>query len=204
MQRLFSLDGTLYRVLTLLFDLICLNLCLILTSLPIVTIGPALTATYSVTLKLVNNQSSHVWSDYWQAFRTNFKQSTLVFLINGALLGGLVWCLKSAPIELLRFPLLLLLALLLLCNELIFPLSLLSWENLRQHYAASFGLTLKYLIYVVISFVITLITVLVPIFLFKLFLVWLVLGMGLAFYLKTKLLNPIFIALQLIDIPEEE
>lgn len=52
MRRLFSIDGTLYKYMMKVYDLIVLNLLLIITCLPIVTIGAALVALYDVTYKM--------------------------------------------------------------------------------------------------------------------------------------------------------
>ncbi len=74
----------LVRALDIFGDLFILNLIYILFSLPVVTIGASTTALYSVTLRIVRNEDTAVWSGFVRAFKANFKKATalwgLVFL----------------------------------------------------------------------------------------------------------------------------
>ena len=64
-------------------DLFFLNIFFLLTSIPIVTIGASFTALYSVTNKMVNNkEKASVKEDYFNAFKANFKQSTIIWIID--------------------------------------------------------------------------------------------------------------------------
>lgn len=79
------------RFLTEISDIIVLNLLFLLSCLPIFTIGAAMTALYSVTLKIVRREYPAMREAYLAAFRENFRQSTLlwlpaltIFLIAGA------------------------------------------------------------------------------------------------------------------------
>ena len=58
MNRLFSLDGKLFHILSRIADLILLNVLWLLSSLPIITIGASTTALYYVMLKIVKNEDS--------------------------------------------------------------------------------------------------------------------------------------------------
>ena len=63
-------------------DLFFLNLLVVLSCIPIVTIGAAFTAMYTITIKMVDDrEESSVWKAYWKAFKSNFKQSTCAWLI---------------------------------------------------------------------------------------------------------------------------
>ena len=62
-------------------DLFYLNLLFILTSIPIITIGASVTAMYAVTLKMVKNEEGPVSKEYFKAFKQNFKQSTICWII---------------------------------------------------------------------------------------------------------------------------
>ena len=59
-MKFFSVDGALYKFLTRLWDMIKLNLMWLLFSLPVVTVGAATVAAYSVTLKMVDEQEGYV------------------------------------------------------------------------------------------------------------------------------------------------
>ncbi len=72
------------------FDLILLNILWLLCSVPFITIGASTTALYSVMLKIAANEEGYIIRGFWTAFKKNFKQSTLVWLILlavGAVLG---------------------------------------------------------------------------------------------------------------------
>ena len=78
-MRIFSLNSPLMQKLSLLYDLIILNLLTILCSLPVVTMGAAISALYDGVWRLRNHEGT-LLRNYFQAFRSNFKQATLLFL----------------------------------------------------------------------------------------------------------------------------
>lgn len=49
--------------------------------IPIITVGASTTALFTVTLKMVKNEEGAVTSQFFHAFKSNFKQSTIVWLI---------------------------------------------------------------------------------------------------------------------------
>ena len=63
-------------------DLFFLNLRVALCCIPIVTIGAAFTAMYAVTNKMVEDKEGNVGKEYWKAFKSNFHESTIAWLIN--------------------------------------------------------------------------------------------------------------------------
>lgn len=75
-----------------LVDLLMLNLLFVLTSIPIVTIGPSLCALYSVCLKMVRGEDSYLVRSYFHAFRQNFRQAFPISLILGL---GITLCLAD-------------------------------------------------------------------------------------------------------------
>lgn len=84
MSKLFRMDSPLMRFLTKIADLMVLNILFCVTSIPLITIGASWTALYSVTLKMVRDEEGSVSRSYFQSFRQNFRQATLLWL------GGLV------------------------------------------------------------------------------------------------------------------
>lgn len=78
------------RILTRIFDLILLNILWLLTSIPVVTLGAATAALYSVLLSAAEKKEGYIVRDYWKAFRRNFKQSTIVWLFL-LFLGVCLW-----------------------------------------------------------------------------------------------------------------
>jgi len=81
MNRLFNLDSPVMVILSRVADLVILNLAWLVFCLPVVTIGASTTALYRVTLNMADDKGSSVLRDFWEAFRSNFKKSTLLFLI---------------------------------------------------------------------------------------------------------------------------
>lgn len=80
-MKLFDIEGPLMQGLTRIADLMILNLLTILCCLPIFTIGAALTALHYQVLKMVRHEECYIARGYFKAFKENFKQSTVVWLI---------------------------------------------------------------------------------------------------------------------------
>ena len=81
MGELFNADNKFFQGLNKIIDCICLSLLWMLLSIPVVTAGAATTALYYTVNKVIKNNRSYIWTEFWHAFRTNFKQSTCVWLI---------------------------------------------------------------------------------------------------------------------------
>lgn len=62
-------------------DMFFLNLVFILTCIPVVTIGNALIALYTVTLKMAKGQEGYVVKSYFKAFKDNLKQGLVVGIV---------------------------------------------------------------------------------------------------------------------------
>lgn len=84
-MKLFRYDGGLFRILSLLGDLILLNILWILTSIPLITIGASTSALYTITMKIVAGEEGYVIKPYFSAFLRNFKQATILWIICAAI-----------------------------------------------------------------------------------------------------------------------
>lgn len=73
-MKFFSVDGALYKFLSRLWDMVKLNFMWLLFSLPIVTVGAATVAAYSVTLKMADEQEGYVARQFVKAFKENWRQ----------------------------------------------------------------------------------------------------------------------------------
>lgn len=80
-MNIFSMDSTFYRIISRLGDLLLLNLLFLLCCIPVVTIGASVTALYSVLLKLVRRESGYIVRGFLKAFRENFRQSTILWIL---------------------------------------------------------------------------------------------------------------------------
>lgn len=81
MGRLFKLDSPVMRFMSNVADLAALNLVWLICCLPVVTIGPACTAMCYTAREIAKGSGPVVLKTFFRAFRENFKQSLIVFLI---------------------------------------------------------------------------------------------------------------------------
>lgn len=82
---MFRYDSPVMEWLSRVADLMLLNVITLVTMLPVVTIGAALTAMHSVLLAMVRDRGGNVVPAYFKAFRSNFKQATLLWGIMAVL-----------------------------------------------------------------------------------------------------------------------
>ena len=81
MERFLGQEGWLFRFLDRLWDLIVLNVLFIITCIPLFTVGAAISALYTVTMKGVRKEDSYIVRSYLSAFKENFKKSTILWLL---------------------------------------------------------------------------------------------------------------------------
>lgn len=81
MSLLFSIDSPLWRFMDKLVRLFWLSILWAVCSIPIFTIGASTTALYSVTLKYVRDEEGYLTSAFFSAFKRNFKQATVIWLV---------------------------------------------------------------------------------------------------------------------------
>ena len=81
-------DNVVVRALTKICDMVCLNVLWLICCIPIVTIGAATTALYTIMLKMVKNEEGYIFRGFFKAFKSSFKQSTIIWII--VLLLGIV------------------------------------------------------------------------------------------------------------------
>ena len=81
-MKLFDPDSPLAFALGKLSDVILCNVMFILFSMPVFTIGASMTALCSCMMKLVEDtEDAMVARDFWRAFKKNFKQATVLWLL---------------------------------------------------------------------------------------------------------------------------
>src|SRR5574337_1076396 len=79
MRGLFVIDGNIYNYMLKLYEVMVLNLLFIIASLPIITIGAALTALYDVTLKMQVGIEKEMTRSFVKSFRKNGMQATKIW-----------------------------------------------------------------------------------------------------------------------------
>lgn len=106
MGGMFDMDSPVMNVLNKVMNLMVLNFCFLVSCIPVITAGAAMTALYSVNLKMARNEESYVFSSYVRSFRENFRQSTLCWLIlmcAGGIIGADFWAAGSMEGTIQRF-----------------------------------------------------------------------------------------------------
>lgn len=72
-MKFFSVDSAFYKFIVRLWDLIQLNFCWLLCSLPVVTAGASTVAACSVALKMAEDTEGYIVRSFFKAFRENLK-----------------------------------------------------------------------------------------------------------------------------------
>lgn len=102
-MNLFDPDSPLMEALSFIGRLILVNICFLLCCIPVVTIGAACTALYTVTLAQAENRElTSALGTFFAAFKRNFVQATVLWLIMlgfGALLFFDFRALTAGPFE---------------------------------------------------------------------------------------------------------
>lgn len=76
-----STQSPVTQLLTMISDILIASVLFCVCSIPIVTIGPSITALYAVMLKMENGEHDGVASSFFKSFRENFKQSLLLSVV---------------------------------------------------------------------------------------------------------------------------
>ncbi len=82
-------DNWIFRIINRMCDLAALNLCWVICSLPIITMGAATTALFDMEMKLWNKTEGYIFKGFFLSFRENFKKSTIIWL--GLLFSAIVF-----------------------------------------------------------------------------------------------------------------
>ena len=211
MQKLFSPDSWLMRGMSRLGDLMLLNFFFLITCIPIVTIGASVTAMYTVCFRFGTDREKGVVRSYFAAFRENFKQGTIIWLI--FLLYFVAACVNvflflslknAAHFLFLLFAVLALLALLIVGYA--FPL--LSQFNsstkriLGNALLMSIGYLPRSLLIVVLNIFPFVLLLLQPYYFLAAGLIWFLFYFAAAAFLNTRLLHKVFAPYLAPETPE--
>jgi len=95
MKDLFSFDNGIFTFLSKICDLLFLSILWLLFCIPIFTIGPANTALYYTTVKVIRRERGYMSREFVKSFRANFKQGAiagvLLTIIFAILIFDLIW-----------------------------------------------------------------------------------------------------------------
>lgn len=89
MNKIFNLDGPLFALFQKIADLFLLNIAFIICSIPIITIGPATCALYSMTMEMIRKEHNSLFLGFFSRFKKYFLRSFIIELIFAAIIAFL-------------------------------------------------------------------------------------------------------------------
>ncbi|HBY89988.1 MAG: DUF624 domain-containing protein [Ruoffia tabacinasalis] len=185
MKKIFSLDGGVYQFLNTVYNLLIINVLTVIFSLPIVTMGSAVSAGYHLIFKL--DKSNPTMKEFLNSFKANLFTGSLLALVYaalGAFLVGVISLTLDSPIQFL-----LLLVLSFFIIVVMNTFLTVAYFNLALFKNIQFAvfLTLKYTGFFCISLSSIVISLLIPIFLPKLMFIWFFFGVSVPMMIQVKI-----------------
>lgn len=199
MGGLFHPESRLVRLMTLITNLICLNLLWIIGCIPVITAGASTTAMYSVIFAYLTGRDDAVLKPFCRAFRENFKQVTPIWLLHLLVAAGLcagVFYMTlgvEAWIKVIFWTVLLIYV---AASSYFYPLLARFCTTWKAALFNSFALTFRHLLtsasIVIINGLPLALILIAPELFWKLILAWTLIGFSLCAYLSGKLLLLVF------------
>ncbi len=81
MGNLFNLDNGFFSFLSKVCDIIFLSIIFVIFCIPVITIGPACTALYYATVKVIRRERGYVFREFFRSFKLNFKKAAIVGIL---------------------------------------------------------------------------------------------------------------------------
>lgn len=81
MGNLFNIDSPVLMVLSKICDILFLSVLWVFLCIPVITIGPATTALYYTTVKVIRKERGYLFKEFFKSFRLNFKRGAIVGVI---------------------------------------------------------------------------------------------------------------------------
>lgn len=211
MNRIFNMDNKFFTFMGRVADLIILNLLCIVCCIPIVTIGPAITAMFYVTLKMVRNEESYIVKGFFHSFKENLKQGiiiNIIVLVVFAMLSidiSLVRAMEGTMYKVLFYIFLALLFLSMMVYLYIYPVLSKFYNTIKRTFINAFLMSIRHLPYSILMLVISLLPfgiLFIPSFQVQslLFMLFTIMGGALIAYINSHFFVKIFDKY----IPEEE
>lgn len=187
MKKIFDIDGSLNSFLTVIYQIMVVNVLTVIFSLPIITMGSAISAGY----QLFSEQDTRPINlkRFVECFKANLKVGlvlTMIHLIVGFIMIQLVFLTIGTPVQFLSLLILSFTALVCMNTLLVTARFKL---NLLECLKFSLVLTMRYTGFFCLSLAALVVSYLVPIFLPKLMFLWFFLGIGLPMLLQVKIFD---------------
>lgn len=202
MNSFFDLDNPVFRFLGRIFDIAHLNVLCLICCIPIITIGPSVTALYYCMLKIARKSDTTISQMFFHSFKENLKQGMLltVFFAVAAfiLIFDIRVCLSSDNVFLEHINSFLYVLFIVLASIISYAFPLLAqFENNTKNILkysfllaiSNFGYTAIILVFNAIPFVIFF---LLPELFLVSFLIWIFFGFAAIAFLNSRLFVKIF------------
>lgn len=90
----FNEDNQFWQYATLITDFVLLNLSFIVACLPVITIGPALSALFRVSMDLVQDESRYLVKPFWQELQRHFLRKVGLSAVYAVLIAACVYVIQ--------------------------------------------------------------------------------------------------------------
>ena len=91
MSNLFNIDSPILVFLSKITDILFLSILWVFLCIPVVTIGPATTALYYATVKVIRKERGYLFREFFKSFRMNFKRGAIVGVILTVIFAVLIF-----------------------------------------------------------------------------------------------------------------
>lgn len=156
MNKIFGENGSIYRGINKLVDLIMLNVLFILSCVPIITVGVAYVSMYQITLKMIKNEESYIVRSYVKGIKENLKKATIcwgVIVVILMVLGVDFFITFSLDNPIRKILLVLLLSVLLITimvSSYVFPLMAMFENSLKNTVKNAVIISMSKIVYTVV------------------------------------------------------
>lgn len=210
MKSLFNLDSPIIEFLNRVTDIFLLNLLFLICCIPIITVGPSITALYYCTINISRKQDSSIFRMFFHSFTNNLKQGMLLGLlfsfITVFLLFEVYICsiLSTAHLVFVQLFILIMLLFPICMSSYAFPILAQFNSNTKNILKNAFFLSIYNFPYTLIIVFLNLIPVLLLLIIPRLFLLTLLLWLTFGFSCIAMMNSAIFVKIFDRYIPENE
>ena len=81
MSNFFNMDNPFFTTLGKICDMLFISVVWLLLCIPIVTIGPANTAMYYATVKVIRRERGYLFREFFKSFKLNFKRAAILGVV---------------------------------------------------------------------------------------------------------------------------
>ena len=202
-MRFFSPDSKFFQFMTAVAEMMLLNVCWIIASLPLITMGAANIAMYTIIGRWLRQESSGTVTPFFQAWWRNLKQGILFWVVQLFVTCSLGMILFLPLPTALKVIAVIFLILVTLTFSTIYP-QIARFRNRRFAYLrnAVFLLALKpgrVLLNSVVLLLPVILFLLVPVETLRFGFVWILFGFSILFYLSARIMQKVFLPLEEIS-----